>query len=373
MAFTLNFPENVIFGENTIEALGEKSRNFGSKCIIVTGKKSTKESGALEKTIDSLTKSNISYIVLDEVEGEPDTKVVDKIREISKAEGVEFIIGLGGGSALDVAKAAAGLYGQALPTLEYLNKEPFSYTGIPFIGIPTTSGTGSEITLNSVLYNGKKGNKNSIAHPKFQSRLSIIDPVLTYSMPPRITASSGMDALTHAIESYTANTANPITMALAGKAIELIGRSLVKAVENGYDKDARSDMALGSAVAGLAFCQTGVGAAHAISHPLGAIFHIPHGMANAILLPVVVEFNKVASSEKYEEIGKLLGGSGEASKQIRDLLKNMPIPKTLMEAGYSKGKEEEIIEKTFQSRSLKKNPRVVEEKDILYIIEECLS
>lgn len=372
MRFSLNLPNNIIFGENTVKALGEDVKDFGNKCIIVTGKKSTKESGALDKIIDSLKKSNISYLLFNEVAGEPDTEIVDKVRNIAEAEGVQFIIGLGGGSALDVAKAAGGLHGQKLTTLHYLNKEPFEYKGIPFIGIPTTSGTGSEITLNAVLYNRSKGNKNSIAHPEFQAKLSIIDPTLTYSMPKGVTAASGMDALTHAIESYTSKAANPVTLALAGKAIQLIGKNLVKAVENGLDKEARANMALGSAIAALAFSQTGVGVAHSISHPLGALFHISHGMANAILLPVVIDYNDKACHDSYEEIKVLLGESGKASEQIRELMKNMPIPNTLLEAGYKKGREREIIERTFQSRSLKKNPRMVEEKDVLDIIEKCL-
>lgn len=372
MNFLLNLPNNIVFGENTIDDLGEKVKAFGSKCIIVTGKKSTKSSGALDKIISSLKKSKISFFIFDEVKGEPDTEMVDKVRNLAKTEDVEFIIGVGGGSALDVAKAAAGLYNQNLKTLSYLNKEPFEYRGIPFIGIPTTSGTGSEITLNSVLYNKSKGNKNSIAHPRFQSKLSIIDPTLTYSMPDSITAASGMDALTHAIESYTSLAANPITLALAGKAIELIGQNLVKAVDNGLDKDARANMALGSVIAGLAFSQTGVGVAHSISHPLGALFHIPHGVANAILLPVVIEYNDKTCHNRYEEISVLLGGNMKASEQIRKLIKSMPIPKTLLEAGYKKGREKEIVEKTFQSRSLKKNPRPVKEKDVLDIIRECM-
>lgn len=372
MKFSLNLPKNIMFGENSVDALGENVKSFGNICIIVTGKKSTKESGALDKVVCSLKKANIAYMIFDEVVGEPDTEIVDKVRNMAKAEGAKFIIGLGGGSALDVAKAAAGLYGQSLTTLNYLNKEPFEYKGIPFVGIPTTSGTGSEITLNSVLYNKTKGNKNSIAHPEFQSKLSIIDPVLTYSMPKTVTAASGMDALTHAIESYTSKAANPVTFALAGKAIQLIGENIVRAVGNGLDRDARSNMALGSVTAALAFSQTGVGVAHSISHPLGAFFHIPHGVANAILLPVVIDYNDAACHDRYEEIKVLLGGNKKASKQIREFMKNMPIAKTLLEAGYSRGSEKEIIEKTFQSRSLKKNPRVVEEKDILDIIEKCL-
>lgn len=371
MNFSLKFPSNLVFGENSVDQLGEHIVEFGNKCIIVTGTKSTKESGALDRVIDALKNNNVKCIIYDKVRGEPDTDVVDNIRFWAEREDADFIIGLGGGSALDAAKASAGLYGQELPTVEYLNKKPFEYKGIPFIAIPTTSGTGSEVTLNAVLHNPIKKNKNSIAHPKFQAKLSIVDPTLTYSMPSWVAAASGMDALTHAIESYTSKAANPITMALAAKAIELIGRSLIKAVDNNLDVEAKSNMALASTTAALAFSQTGVGVAHSISHPLGALFGIPHGIANAILLPVVMDYNDKECHDKYQEIAKLLGVKRKASDCIRELLYKMPIPKTLKDAGYKKGKEKEIIKRTFESRSLKKNPREVKENDILDILEQC--
>ncbi|MBU5439103.1 iron-containing alcohol dehydrogenase [Tissierella sp. MSJ-40] len=372
MNFSLNFPSNLIFGPNSVEEVGEKTKEFGEKCIIVTGKNSTKKSGALDKVLNSLSANKITSLVFNHIVDEPNTIMVDEVRKLAEEERADFIIGLGGGSPLDVAKAAAGLYGQEEDTLEYLNKKPFEYKGIPFIAIPTTSGTGSEITLNSVLYNSRTNNKASIAHPKFQSRLSIVDPILTYSMSPEVTASSGMDALTHAIESYTSKTANPVTKALAGEAIRLIGKSILKAVHNGNDSEARTNMALASTTAGLAFAQTGVGVAHAISHPLGAIFEISHGVGNAILLSPVIDFNDRDCHEQYVEIGKLLGGEKSASSQIKKLLRNMPIPQNLTEAGYKKGKEDLIIEKTYESRSLKKNPRQVNREDILEIIEKCL-
>lgn len=368
MDFSLYFPCETIFGEGTINTVGEKVKAYGRKCVVVTGKSSSQKSGALSKTISSLTKQNIEYVVFNDTKGEPDTNIVDIVRELSKKVKAEFIIGLGGGSVLDIAKASAGLFGQKLSTLEYLNKTPFNYKGIPFIGIPTTAGTGSEITLNSVLYNSKSGNKNSIADTGFQAKLALIDPELTYSMTPYITACTGMDALVHAIESYTSKIANQITMALAEKSIELIGRSLVNAVNNNMDKKARNDMAMGSMIAALAFSQTGVGVAHAISHPLGAIFHIPHGIANAILIPTVIDFNYEACPDKYDKIACLLGDNKKASNQIRDFLQNMPLPKNLADAGYTKGQEEEIIIKTFGSRSLKKNAKKVTEQDVIEII-----
>lgn len=372
MEFVLNFPHNIIFGANTLNNLGEYVEGYGTRCLIVTGNKSIIESGALGIIRKSLSTKGINCEGLYQVKGEPNCTMVDEVRELAKLKDIDFIIGAGGGSPLDIAKAAAGLHGQSLPTAEYLNKKPFTYYGIPFIAIPTTAGTGSEITTNSVLYNPITGNKASLAHPDFQAKIGIVDPVLTYDMPPSITAYTGMDALTHAIESYTSVVANPITSVLAEKAIELIGSSLERVVEDGSDVEARSNMAMGSMVAALAFAQTGVGVAHAISHPLGAIFNIPHGVLNAILLPEAIDFNDEVCHSQYKRIGELMGTKERLSDYIREMIRKMSIPHNLTEAGYKKGREEEILKMTFQSRSLSKNPRKVEEKDVIEILRRCI-
>lgn len=371
MNLSLMFPMEIMFGEGTVKNIGTRCKDFGDCGMIITGGNSTKASGVLEDVCNDLLSNNIKYIIYDKVTGEPDTSIVDDARHVAKTNDVDFIIGLGGGSALDVAKVTAGLHNQELTTIEYLDKYPYEYDGIPFVGVPTTAGTASEVTLNSVLYNPIKGNKYSIANPKFQAKLCIIDPRLTYSMNPSLTASTGMDALTHAIESYTSKLANPITKALAGQAISLISKSIVKAVKNGTDITARRDMALGSMVAGLAFSQTGVGLAHCISHPLGGIFHIPHGVANAILLPCVMDYNYRDCPQQYIEIGRLMGGHKTASNQVRAILEELPISKNLTSAGYKSGNEEDIVKKTFESRSIKKNPRMPLQTDIIDILNIC--
>lgn len=373
MQYSLYFPSNLIFGEDAVLKLGESSAKFGKKCLLVTGKKSTRESGALDKALQSLTKMEVAYQCFTEISGEPDCEMVDEVRVLAEKECVDFIIGLGGGSALDVAKSAAGLIGQEQKTVHYLNKEPFVYRGVPFVAVPTTAGTGSEITLNSVLYNPVTGNKKSLAHPSFQAALSIVDPTLTYSMSPALTAATGMDALTHAVESYTSRTANEVTGALAIKAIKLVLENIGRAIANGLDKEARADMAQGSMLAGLAFAQTGVGAAHALSHPLGAFFHIPHGVLCALLLPEVIDFNSAVCQEKYGEIAAMLNLGESFSSFLRGLVKKMPIPHSLSEAGYQKGQEDRIAVASFDSRSIKNNPRQVEEKDVKEILARCLA
>ena len=372
MQYILQFPGKILFGENTIDKLGENAVEYGNKCLIVTGQKSTRLSGALQRTVESLKEKGMESLCFSKVSGEPDCGIVDELRVLAEKEKVDFLIALGGGSALDTAKAAAGLIGQDLPTVEYLNKAPFEYKGIPFMAIPTTSGTGSEITLNSVLYNPVTGNKQSIAHPCFQARLSIVDPTLTYSMSPELTAITGMDALTHAVESYTSQKANEVTQTLAVKAIKLITANLVETVKNNNNIEGRKMMAWGSMIAGMAFAQTGVGVAHSISHPLGALFQIPHGLACAILLPVVIDYNGQVCMEKYQEIVDVLGYKGEFSSYLRKMIKQLPLPQTLTEAGYKEGQEEKLVTATFDTRSIKNNPRMVEGKDVRAILEKCI-
>ena len=370
MEFSLFFPKTIFFGNDSVQNLSGVVAKFGNRALIITGKTSSRKSGALEKVSRILDGKNIKYEVFDDISEEPDFELVDKIK--SSKKGIDFVIGIGGGSALDTAKAVAGVYHGEKSTREYLGKDIDPEISVSFIAITTTSGSGSEITLNAVLNDNEKGNKYSIASPHFQASVSIVDPVLTYSIPVGTTVATGMDALTHALESYTSKAANPVTMGLALKATELICNNIIRLAENIDDHEAREKMALGSMTAALAFSQTGVGVAHSISHPLGAIFKIPHGVINAILIPKVVKYNNETCLERYREIADFLGIEDELYVYLEELTSKLPLPKGLAEAGYKKGYEEEILKKTFESRSITKNPREVFDTDVLDIINECL-
>jgi alcohol dehydrogenase class IV len=364
----LTLPKRVLIGEGVLKQLAEEMKGFSKKGMIITGGNSVKRSGTLNRLLEEL--SAFDCLVYDQVSREPTTEMADMARKAAREFGAGFVIGLGGGSAMDVAKTTAGLYGLDQSTQTCMDQKTFNKKNIPFIGIPTTAGTGSEITLNAVLYSETTKNKQSIAASWFQAEVALIDSELTISMPAALTAATGMDALTHAIESYTSTVANEVTRALALEAIQAIGAGLMPACEDGSNRQARLLMAKGSALAALAFSQTGVGIAHAISHPLGAEFHIAHGVANAILLPEAIRFNRKVCEEDYEQIAKALGME-DAEVGIRKWLSLLPIPKTLSQAGYERGHEESILEKTFLSRSLKKNPRQASREDVLMLIEWC--
>lgn len=365
---SLTWPKRVLIGEGVLANLSEEMKDFPKKGIVITGGQSTKRSGTLDRVLKAL--EDFDCLVYDRVTKEPSTAMVDEARAAARDFGAGFVIGLGGGSALDVAKATAGLYHLDASTQVCMDQKVFDKANIPFVGIPTTAGTGSEITLNAVLYSETTENKQSIAAPWFQAEIALVDADLTVSMPASLTAATGMDALTHAIESYTSTFANEVTRAVALQAIEAIGKGLLAACQDGENRQARLHMAKGSALAALAFSQTGVGIAHAISHPLGAEFHIPHGVANAILLPEAIRFNRVEIESDYEKIAQALGME-DAETGIREWLEKLPLPKTLAEAGYERGREASILEKTFLSRSLKKNPRQASREDILAMISWC--
>ncbi|MDO5062913.1 MAG: iron-containing alcohol dehydrogenase [Peptostreptococcaceae bacterium] len=370
MEFRLHLAPLIEFGEGKIDQIGDilyKDRR--KKVLIITGKKSSKAQNALERIKESLNRSQIEMVIYDEITQEPDTEVVDLLRDIAKTEQVDSVIGLGGGSPMDVAKVVAGLFGQEKKTIDYLRKEEFVYSGLPFYAIPTTSGTASEVTLNAVLLDRERNNKYSISDTKFMPIAAIIDPELTYGLSPEITAATGMDAFTHAIESYVSYESNEFTKFLAQEAVLLILKHYDEAMEE--DKTARAYMAKGSLYAGLAFAQTGVGLSHAISHPLGAIYHIPHGVANAILIPKVIHFNMKTSHEEYRSLEQVLGIDINLGDFIQNITNDLPIKTNLKDYGFKMEDAERIAELAMTSRSYLRNPRIATKEEIMEILMEC--
>lgn len=370
MEFKLNLTPVIEFGPGKLDSIGDLlDKNNQTKALIITGKKSSKANSALERVKKSLEEKKIDYIVDDNISSEPDTDMVDRLRELAYEHRVDAVIGLGGGSQLDVAKVVAGLYGQSLPTLDYLRKEPFSYRGIPFYGIPTTSGTASEVTLNSVLLDKEKNNKYSIANDNFQAKAAIIDPELTYCLSEELVAGTGMDAFTHAIESLVSYESNEFTQFLAEEAVMLILRYLYEAIKN--DHLAKEYMAKASLYAGMAFAQTGVGLSHAISHPLGALYHIPHGVANAIVIPKVITFNMKTSREEYNKIEQKLGTELTLGEYIQNIVDTLPIDTNLRDYGFKLEDAPKVAKLAMEGRSYLRNPRIATEEEIIDILEQC--
>ena len=373
--FELRYPTRSIFGRGVFERLGEEAAAFGKKALLVTGRRAMKEAGTLDKAVELMRDNGVEVAVFSEVEPEPSTETVDRAVRLIREEGCQLVVGLGGGSAIDVAKAAACLAVHEGSTSEYLAGErKIEREGLPFIAIPTTAGTGAESTNNSVLIDKSRGIKKSIRSPLMLAKLSIVDPLLTVTMPPRVTAASGMDALTQAIESYVSLASNPVSDALAIRAIGYISRYLPKAYENGGDLEAREMVMLGSFMTGLSFSNASLGAVHGLAHPIGAHFGIPHGVACAILLPHVMRFNLGVRREKYAEIAAAMGAEPKAEKaveKVEELLETLNIPKGLSHFGVKKEDLEKVV-RDAGGRSLSNNPRPASEEDLLNILLEAL-
>ncbi|WP_277949813.1 iron-containing alcohol dehydrogenase [Priestia endophytica] len=299
-------------------------------------------------------------------------------------EGKEYdlLIGVGGGSVLDATKVLSIMLTNQENVRDLVGIEKVQNAGISTILVPTTSGTGSEVTYNAIFTDVRDKVKKGIVSPYLLPKVAIVDPALTLTVPPSVTAATGMDALVHAVESYTAIRAGELTDGIALQAIKLISRSLRKAVYNGKDVKAREDMAMGSLLAGISLGNAGVGAVHALAYPLGGKFKVPHGVANSLLLPFVMKYNVVADLEKFAEVAKALGENIEGLSlreaanctvyALTQLAQDIGIPSSLKDVGVTAEDIPNLAEEASKiDRLLNNNPRWLTVKEIEKIYEEA--
>jgi alcohol dehydrogenase class IV len=367
MKFELRFPTEIIFGKDSIKKIGVKAYEYGDKAFIVTGKSAMRKSGAVNNIMEILTSAGFEKIYLyDQAEHDPSVETVDYGVKLAKEGDYNVIIGIGGGSAMDVAKTIASLMKNEGSAADYQSGKEITNPGLPFIAVPTTAGTGAEITNNSVITNRDKKIKQSIRSPFMIAKVAIVDPMLTVSMPPHVTAASGMDALTQAIEVYVSLSSNPFSDTLALRSISLISKNLVKAFENGNDLDARENVALGSLFGAMAFGNAALGAVHGLAHPVGALFDVAHGVICGLLLPYVMEYNLPVKTSRFAGIADAMGQSlsGESDEvnalkavnTVRNLLIELQLPQKLSELGISKD-DLTLIARSAKGSSLNNNPR----------------
>jgi len=363
--------ERVYSGQGALAELEKAAPRIGKKALLVTGKSAMRKAGFTEKVLELLKKGKVEAVLFEEVEPNPSLDACDRGRALLGESGSDFVIGLGGGSALDAAKVIAGLAGEAEPTVEFFYKRAERKNpAVPFVAIPTTSGTGAEATKNGVISDAGTDRKRSIRYPDFMAKVAILDPALTVTMPPFITAIAGMDALTQAIESFVSNKAHPLTEACSKEAIRLISRGLKRAYDDGGDLAARGEMHYGSFLAGVALNNAGLGVVHGMAHPFTSVYGIPHGLACAVLLPVALEFNRAAIGRKYDFISHIIGKDTiEFINGMLDYLK--------LNEEYAKNKIDEehfdiFIEEGMSSGSTKANPREVSKQNIIDILKKLL-
>lgn len=382
MLFDFLAPARILFGPGSVYRLGEEVRRWGSKALLVTGRKALRESGGLERIEHSLHAAGVEWVHWDRVDPEPDLATVEEVRAVAREISCAVVVGAGGGSVLDVAKAAAGLFHEPGSVREYFGGREITRPGLPWIGVPTTAGSGAEVTMNAVLRDAEARRKGSLRHPGWMAATAIVDPGLTFSLPREITAQSGMDALTHALEAYTSRWSYPVTEALGFEGIILIARHLYTAYRRGRDRDAREKVALGSLMAGMALNNARAGAVHGLAHAVGARYGLPHGLVCGVLLPYVMEFNCPLVEEKYARIAYTLGlaptgePTAEAARRtvgfVRKLREKLGLPERLGSCGLRRADIEDLVEAALPAASTQANPRKVTKEDLLRILEANL-
>jgi len=371
-------PTKIIFGAGTVAELGKivKEELKASRLFLVTDK-GIREAG-IDKTIVSQLES---ITVFDDIEPNPRHTTVNRAGSIARKLKPDLIIGLGGGSSLDAAKAVAILMTNKGSIEDYEGKYKYTFPPIPVLAVPTTCGTGSEVTWSSVITHTERNFKMTIKGPHTFPSISVVDPDLLCTLPQSLIASTGMDALVHAVEAFSAKPSTFITDLFAEEAVRLIFHHLERAYKdiNG-DKEARENLMKGSMLAGVAFGNSDVGAVHCIAEAVGALYDIPHGVANSIFLPYVMEFNLPDAESSYADIAGFAGIGAKSRRgaaerlieEVRGLSSRLNIPR-FKDIGIKESQFPLIAEKSYQNNSNPSNPRRAEVKDYLHILNTAFS
>lgn len=378
--FEFGLHTQIYFGIGRLRELPSIIQKYKYNNILICTDPGIANSGALDRLETILKSGNINYEVFTEVEPDPTFRVVNKVKQIYQEKNCDAMIGLGGGSSIDTAKGVSIAVANQGDLTQFEGKNQVPNRGPDIIAIPTTAGTGSEVTHATVLKDEERKYKMGILSEHLHPKAAILDPELLTTLPRGLAAITGMDALSHAIESYTSNQAQPITEALGKHAIELIGKWLRPFVADRTNLEAASNMMLASTIAGSAFIWGRVAAVHALSHPLGGRYNIAHGLANSLLLPVVMEYNLSSNFQKFKSIAALLGenvqdlndrtAAGRSVKAVNELITDLEIPKSLKEINIELPEEEiqVVAQEAFDSGIANANPKNVSVKDLISII-----
>jgi len=385
MSFEFSTATRIVFGEGAVRQVAPAARLMGRRALTVTGM-----TGANSEFLRSgLSVEGVSACTF-AVEGEPTVDLVCRGVELARREKCDVVIALGGGSAIDAAKAIAGLLnnpGDLMDYLEVVGKgKPLQNPGAPFVAIPTTAGTGAEVTRNAVLGVPERQVKVSLRSLFLLPRLSVVDPELTFDLPPAVTASTGLDALTQLIEAYVSIRANPLTDGFCEQGIPLAGRALRRAFHQGHDAAARHDMSLAALLSGLALANAGLGVVHGFAAPLGGRLHAPHGAICAAILPFGMEINLRAlrarepqnvAVGRYQEVARMLTGRDDASAEdgivwTRQICKELAIAPL---KAYGMGQEDipQLTLDAARASSMKGNPLVLTAEELHVVLTQAMT
>lgn len=379
--FTFSVPQNILFGEGVLKELPGAAGKLGGKHGFIISGPTLNRLGVVGQCEEILTQAGIAVSTFCDTEGNPSVETVERAAEAFRASGADFIVALGGGSPMDVAKAVGVVakYGGSITEYEGADKVPGEI--VPLIAIPTTAGTGSEVTAFSVITDHRRNYKLTVFSYKLIPAYALLDPLLLTSAPASVAAACGIDALIHAEESYVSLDASPFSEAMSEKAMELIGRSIRTYVADRSNLEAASDMLAGSLFAGIAFSWARLGNIHAMSHPVSAFFNVPHGVANGILFPYIVKYNEEAAFGKYRKIYNYISAEkkcesefskGMLEQVVRELNTQVGIPAKLSHAGVTDEYFAQMTEDAMKSGNIAVNPQKTVREDILALYKEAL-
>lgn len=379
--FSFSVPQEIIVGKGSLARLSEAAEKLGGKHGFIISGPHLNKMGIVASCSESLENAGIKVDAYTETEGNPSVETVEKAAAAFCKSGADFIIALGGGSPMDVAKAVGVVarYGGSITEYEGGGRVPGDI--IPLIAIPTTAGTGSEVTAFSVITDHSRNYKLTVFSYKLIPAYAILDPELLTTAPVSVAAACGIDAMVHALEAYISKDASPFSDAMAEKALELIGKNIRRYVADRTDIEAAEAMITGSLFAGIAFSWARLGDVHAMSHPVSAYFDVPHGVANAILLPTIVEYNALADRGKYLKLFNYISltPASEAEFEpfmlvdlLTELNEQLGIPGSLGEVGVTADKFDAMADDAMKSGNIAVNPRSTTKKDVLSLYEKAL-
>ncbi|NPU84825.1 MAG: iron-containing alcohol dehydrogenase [Syntrophaceae bacterium] len=381
--FTYTGAKKIVFGTGSFRSLADHIRELGGARPLIVLDHALAEAGFRKTVKDLLDKSGLRYSLFDGVEPEPALERADEGAKAALKGKCDLVVGIGGGSSMDVAKAVAALAGNKGKAVDYLGLNKVPGPGLPTIMVPTTAGTGSEVTFTAVFVRKNLKKKEGMNSPYLYPEVALLDPELTLSLPAQATASTGIDALCHAIESYTSINASPMSETISLEAVGLIAENLRTCVHNGSDLEARERMLLGSLYAGLGLANAGVTAVHSLSYPLGGAWGIPHGMANTLMLPAVMAYNLPGAIEKFAVLAEVMGQEVEgvsmrdaatlALDAVELLIEDCGLAMTLEEFGIAEKDLPALADVALTvARPLANNPRKVTREDAIDIYRDAL-
>jgi alcohol dehydrogenase len=376
---TLLQPPRIVFGNGCAPQCAELLAQCGVQRVLLVS--SSPVLPTLGEVKCALEKSGVSFVLAPPVDREPTAELFENVLSFARAEKIDGVLGIGGGSAIDVAKLVAGLFDGEQTASEVFGINLLRRRALPLICMPTTAGTGAEVSPNAILLDESDELKKGVVSPHLVPDAAFVDPLLTVSVPPAVTAATGLDALTHCIEAYANKFAHPIVDTYALQGIRLISAHLVRAVRNGNDLEARAALALGSLYGGLCLGPVNTAAVHALAYPLGGKFHVAHGVANALLLPHVLRFNFSAAPARYAEIAVAfgverncsdLGTAEQGVKFLAQLSRDCGVPQTLSDLKIPGDAIPAMAKSAMQvTRLLKNNLRPLTEADCVRIYESA--